>query len=193
MPTSPVGMIPVIEHTLCGQWQRSTKGAEHFSCRNCPWVRPFQLNTAARDWYNLFFKVQRLPQMEQCRLLPSKQYCFRIWLHNCPYTSHRQYNYLCSAAYSQFSAAFQQEDTIILVSQSSMQVTKGTWCMHKQSIPGSFPPSLYKSLNKVIECDMVNILGWNWSRFHPSICEQNLLIKNNYLNTIKTVPSFHWV
>ena len=30
-----------------------------------------------------------------------------------------------------------QKLTVILVSQSSMQVTMGTWCMHKQCVPGS--------------------------------------------------------
>ena len=50
---SHIKKMPATDHTLCRRSWGSDEGTQPFICRNCPCVRPFQLNTVACDWCNL--------------------------------------------------------------------------------------------------------------------------------------------
>ena len=118
MLTSTMWNIPATDHALCGRWPGSDEGAQFFACGNYPRVCPLQLNTWLTQSCPL--KVYWCSGMKQCRLLPSKWYCF--WLQKCLYVSHREYN---SAVWR---LAGQQKLTCVV---DSVQVTRGAWHTHK--------------------------------------------------------------
>ena len=82
LPTSSVWKMSATDLVLLGWWLRSNEGTQFFSCRNV--LRSFfQLNSVWHVTDTIFsFKVHRSPRTKQCRLLPSKPFCF--WLQNFP-------------------------------------------------------------------------------------------------------------
>ena len=109
MSTSPAWNIPATDHALCGRWPMkvlSSSLAENYPC-----VCPFQLNTAACDWYNpaLWNKAIQIATIKAILFLASK----------CLYVSHREYNFAV------WRLAGKQKLTFCVV--DSVQVTRGAW------------------------------------------------------------------
>ena len=151
MLTSTMWNIPATDHALCGQWPGSDEGAQFFACGNYPRVCPLQLNTWLTQSCPL--KVYWCSGMKQCRLLPSKWYCF--WLQKSLYVSHREYN---SAVWR---LAGQQKLTCVV---DSVQVTRGAWHTHKQCVPWSLfsSPTREPGLPTIRVLSMILILGGSY-------------------------------
>ena len=63
--------------TLCRRWWGSDEGTQLFACRNCPCIRPLQLNAAACKRHNLSLWRSPITSNEAMRTVTGKAISFK--------------------------------------------------------------------------------------------------------------------